>query len=173
MAAPNRVRRGGRRAPAGSSLLTRPASPCPTRTVAMGKDSSRGVTIHRRRGRAIGRSERPGRGGGGPSRGRHGNARARPASLRPARPGAWLLEAPGRAGGRVVRPGTEMACTVSRVAHGRLGTGSGAVPGPGSAPRGGLRCRLGTPRDAGPALGTAGERGCRLLLRPLLHSRPP
>lgn len=66
MAAPNRVRRGGRRAPAGSSLLTRPASPCPTRTVAMGKDSSRGVTIHRRRGRAIGRSERPGRGGGGP-----------------------------------------------------------------------------------------------------------
>lgn len=48
------------------------------------------------------------------------------------------------------------------------------MPGPRKRAPPGLRCRLRTDAEgAGSALGTAGERGCRLRLRPLLHSRPP
>lgn len=170
MAAPNRVRRGGRRAPAGSSLLTRPASPCPTRTVAMGKDSSRGSPST-----AAGAVQSAGVKG----RGRGGGLPGSPWQRAPARhpcappglgPGCWRpLD------GRGPRRSPGDGDGLHSLAGGAREAGDGERCGAGPrkrAPRG-LRCRQGTPRDAGPALGTAGERGCRLLLRPLLHSRPP
>lgn len=134
-------------------LLTRSASPCPARTAAMGKGSSRGHHP------SLGSRSHPGTGG---SRGLHGNVRP-PASLRPARPGAWRLgSADGRGPGR---PGTGMASQ----SRGCRAEGWGGERCSARSALRGAPLQAGGAEGAGPPLGTAEEPH----LRSLLHSRCP
>lgn len=143
--APNRARRGGRRRAArlrGGEPLTRSASPCPARTAAMGKGSSRGHPP------PLGSRSHPGTkaGWGAPGVAMATIARP-PASLRPARPGAWRLRrVDGRGPGH---PGTGMASQSRGWRAEGWGRGWGARP----------------------PLGTAGER--RRPAPPVVPAAPP
>lgn len=140
-------------------LLTRPESRCPIRTVAMGKGSTRGHHPPPGPRNHRGARELP----GSPWQ----RAPARIPAPRPS--GAWLLGPMDGRGPR--RPGTEMA-SQSRGWWTEGWGGDRCGTKPRKRARGASGAGWG-PEGAGSALGTVGERRCRLHLRPLLHSRPP
>lgn len=140
-------------------LLTRPESPCPTRIVTMGKGSSRG------------HHPPPGPRNHRGTRGLPGSPWQRAPARIPAPRPLWGLAAGanGRAG--TAASGDRDGFPVSRVVDGGLGRGSVRCQAPEARP-GGPPVQAGDAEGAGSALGSR-ERGCRLHLRPLLHSRPP